>query len=62
MSRLLTTADDERKAMKDEYVSVEHFLLALVKEPGKSPTAQILKRFGVTQEKLREAACQSRKS
>jgi ATP-dependent Clp protease ATP-binding subunit ClpB len=31
---LLTEAGDQQKALKDEYLSVEHILLALVKKPG----------------------------
>jgi ATP-dependent Clp protease ATP-binding subunit ClpB len=39
--------------MKDEYVSVEHLLAGLVHAGG--PTADILKRFGVTQQDLLSA-------
>src|SRR5262249_44035435 len=46
LSRLLGQAEDEAKTMKDEYVSVEHFLLALTGDSG--PAGKILKEFGVT--------------
>src|SRR5437763_9710055 len=34
LSRLLGRAEDEAKKMKDEYVSVEHLLLALLEDDG----------------------------
>jgi ATP-dependent Clp protease ATP-binding subunit ClpB len=38
----------EAEALKDEYVSTEHLLLALV--DGKTPAAEVLKRAGVTRD------------
>jgi ATP-dependent Clp protease ATP-binding subunit ClpB len=51
--RLLTQAEDEAKRLKDEYVSVEHLLLALTEDTG--ATGRILKEFGLTRERLMRA-------
>jgi ATP-dependent Clp protease ATP-binding subunit ClpB len=51
--RLLAVAEDEAKKMKDEYVSVEHLLLAAVADGGSAGRA--LKEFGVDREKLLQA-------
>jgi ATP-dependent Clp protease ATP-binding subunit ClpB len=55
-SSLRTTLDDAEKEMtqlKDEFVSVEHFFLAIFNSA--NPAAQILKKSGVTKEKLMKA-------
>jgi ATP-dependent Clp protease ATP-binding subunit ClpB len=49
-SRLLEAADAEARRMKDDYVSVEHLLLALIDEGGASPAGRRLKEAGVTRE------------
>lgn len=51
--RLLTQAEDEAKALKDEYVSVEHLLLAMLREEG--VVGQLLKRVGLSRERLMAA-------
>jgi ATP-dependent Clp protease ATP-binding subunit ClpB len=51
--RLLSLAEDEAKKLKDEYVSVEHLLLAATEDNG--ATGRILKEFGVTRERLMSA-------
>jgi len=53
LSRLLTRAEDEARDLKDDYVSVEHLLLAIVEEGGKS--GEMLKQQGLTRDKLFEA-------
>jgi ATP-dependent Clp protease ATP-binding subunit ClpB len=50
---LMTRAEDEQKKLKDEYVSVEHVLLALVE--GSGEMARLLKEAGVTAAALRQA-------
>ena len=47
---LLTEAEDQQKSLKDEYLSVEHLLLALVKKPGE--LASLVKESGLTHDKL----------
>ncbi len=51
-SALLVRAEDEAKRLKDEYISVEHLLLALIEEGGKSGAGRILRQFNVTRERL----------
>ena len=55
LSRLLDTADREAKRLKDEYVSVEHLLLALIEEGSTSPSGRILASFGVTRDRFLSA-------
>ncbi len=53
LSRLLTKADEEAKSLKDDYVSVEHLLLAML--AGSGPAQRILASAGVTRDKLMSA-------
>src|SRR4051812_18931432 len=46
LSRLLDTADREARRLKDEYVSVEHLLLALVEEGSATAAGRALKDHG----------------
>src|SRR5215467_2824528 len=50
LNRLLTQAEDESKRLGDEYVSVEHALLAMTDDTG--PAGRLLKQAGVTRERL----------
>ena len=47
-------AEDHAKAMGDEYVSVEHIFLALLKD-GDKTVKELFKQFGITKEKFLEA-------
>jgi ATP-dependent Clp protease ATP-binding subunit ClpB len=58
LNRLLGQAEDEAKKLKDEYVSVEHLLLAMVDDSG--PTGRILKEFGLNRARLSSALQQVR--
>ena len=58
-SKSLTAASIIAKKMKDEYVSIEHIILAIFKS--KSAIAQILKDQGVTEKGLKEAISELRK-
>ncbi len=53
LNRLLTQAEDEAKRLKDEYVSIEHALLALTEDKGAA--GQLLARMGLTRERLIQA-------
>tara|TARA_R110002073_G_scaffold72537_1_gene177191 strand:- start:168101 stop:170689 length:2589 start_codon:yes stop_codon:yes gene_type:complete len=55
----LTEASNIAKKMKDEYVSIEHLLLALLKS--KDDTAQLLKDNGVNEKDLKAAITELRK-
>jgi ATP-dependent Clp protease ATP-binding subunit ClpB len=50
LSRLLDTSDREAQRLKDEYVSVEHLLLALADEGSGTAGGRTLKEHGVTRE------------
>jgi ATP-dependent Clp protease ATP-binding subunit ClpB len=50
LNRLLAGAEDEARNLKDDYVSVEHLLLAAADDPGAA--GRILKDSGVTRERL----------
>jgi ATP-dependent Clp protease ATP-binding subunit ClpB len=50
LQRLLVNAESEAKKLKDEYVSVEHAVLAAVEDSG--ATGRILRELGVTRDKL----------
>src|ERR1700729_2644955 len=57
---VLSSAEAEMSKLKDEYVSVEHFLLALV--ASNAPAARMLKDSGVTHARLLQALQQVRGS
>jgi ATP-dependent Clp protease ATP-binding subunit ClpB len=50
LSRLLTRAEDEASALKDEYVSVEHLILAMLEDQGAA--GRLLRDGGVSREGL----------
>jgi ATP-dependent Clp protease ATP-binding subunit ClpB len=50
VGRLFTQAADEAKALTDDYVSVEHLLLAMIDEGG--TVARILREAGLSRDKL----------
>ncbi|MGZ8495235.1 MAG: ATP-dependent chaperone ClpB [Candidatus Binatia bacterium] len=51
LARLLAVGEDEAKALKDEYVSVEHLLLAMIADE-RSAVARLLRPLGLTRERL----------
>jgi ATP-dependent Clp protease ATP-binding subunit ClpB len=53
LNRVLAQAEDEARRLKDEYVSVEHFLLAMTEDSGS--IGRLLKEFNVTRERLMRA-------
>ncbi len=53
ITKLLTQAEDEAKRLKDEYVSVEHVLLAATEDSG--ATGKLFREFGITRERLMRA-------
>src|SRR5690554_6194409 len=53
LARLLDRAESEAKTLKDDYVSVEHLLLAMLAESGAAGAA--LKDAGLTRDKLLQA-------
>lgn len=61
LNRLLVKAEDEAKALKDEYVSVEHLLLAMV-EDRSGAAGRVLNELGMTRDKLMQTLRQVRGS
>ena len=51
---MLVNAEDEAKAMGDEYVSVEHLFLAMLKQPNKA-VKELLRLYGITKESFLQA-------
>ncbi|HET7007265.1 MAG TPA: ATP-dependent chaperone ClpB [Candidatus Binatia bacterium] len=51
LARLLTQAEDEAKTLKDEYVSVEHLLLAMLTDE-RGAVARLLRSLGLSRERL----------
>ena len=54
LNQVLTKAEDEQRALKDDYLSVEHVLLAMVQEGG------VFKKLGLTRDKFLGALQQVR--
>ncbi|WP_214415304.1 ATP-dependent chaperone ClpB [Sphaerisporangium fuscum] len=54
LSRLLDAADQESRRLKDEYVSVEHLLVALVDEGAETAAGRLLGGQGLDRERLLE--------
>ena len=54
LNKVLINAEDEAKSMGDEYVSVEHLFLALLKQPSKE-MKDLFKTYGITREKFLQA-------
>ena len=54
LNKALVSAEDEAKAMGDEYVSVEHLFLSLLRYPSPS-TKKLFNEFGITKERFLQA-------
>ena len=52
LGKVLAQAEAEAKSFKDDYVSIEHLLLAMIGDSG--PTGRLLKEFGLTKDRLLE--------
>ena len=51
--------EDEMKAMKDEYVSVEHLFLAMIKHPNKA-VKELFRAYGITRDRFLQVLSQIR--
>ncbi|MER5667906.1 ATP-dependent Clp protease ATP-binding subunit, partial [Streptomyces mirabilis] len=60
LARLLDAAEREAKRLKDEYVSVEHLLLALAEESSSTAAGRLLKQAGITRDSFLSALTQVR--
>ena len=54
LNKALVSAEDEAKVMGDEYVSVEHLFLALLRYPSPS-MKKLFQEFGITKERFLQA-------
>jgi ATP-dependent Clp protease ATP-binding subunit ClpB len=54
LNKALINAQDQAKAMGDEYVSVEHLFLAMIKYPNREIKA-IFEEYGITKERFLKA-------
>ena len=54
LNKVLIHGEDEAKAMGDEYVSVEHLFLAMLKEPSRS-IKELFRQYGLTRENFLKA-------
>ncbi|MDN3059580.1 ATP-dependent chaperone ClpB [Streptomyces hygroscopicus] len=62
LARVLDTAEQEAKRLKDEYVSVEHLVLALAEEGATTAAGRVLKEHGITKDAFLHALTQVRGS
>ncbi len=60
LQQLFVRAGDEAGRMQDEYISVEHLLLAMIDEDDSSDAGKIFKTYGVTRARFLEALEQVR--
>jgi len=51
LNKVLVSAEDEAKAMNDEYVSIEHLFLSMLKYPD-SDLKDLMKEYGITRERF----------
>ena len=58
-NKVLVNAEDEAKAMGDEYVSVEHLFLRLLKEPNRA-VKEIFRMYNITRERFLEVLSKGR--
>jgi ATP-dependent Clp protease ATP-binding subunit ClpB len=55
LSRLLDTAEQEAGRLKDEYVSVEHLVIALLEEGSQTAAGRLLREQGLTRDSFLDA-------
>ena len=59
LNQVLLHGEDEMKAMKDEYVSVEHLFLAMIKHPNKA-VKELFRAYGITRNRFLQVLSQIR--
>jgi ATP-dependent Clp protease ATP-binding subunit ClpB len=62
LSQVLDAAEGEAQRLKDEYVSVEHVLLAMLETGSSTPAGRLLRDHGVTRERFLDVLTQVRGS
>ncbi len=59
LNQVLLHGEDEMKAMKDEYVSVEHLFLAMIKHSNKA-VKELFRAYGITRDRFLQVLSQIR--
>ncbi len=54
LNKVLVSGEDEAKAMGDEYVSVEHLFLAMLRQPDRT-MKEMFRQYGITRESFLQA-------
>ena len=54
LNKVLVSAEEEAKALSDEYVSVEHLFLAMIRYPNRA-VKELFREFGITRERFLQA-------
>jgi len=62
LNQVLVKAEEEARRLKDDYVSAEHILLALLEENGKTPCGVLFRQFGITRDRFLQALTEIRGS
>lgn len=52
LNRILIDAEDEAKRLRDEYVSVEHILLAMLNEGMDTPSGKLFRQFNISRDRF----------
>ena len=60
LNQVLVSAQQEARRLKDEYVSAEHVLLALLEEGTKTVAGSLFQRFGLTRDRFLKALTEIR--
>ena len=60
LQQMLVDAEKEARRLKDEYISVEHLLLAILAHSGRSPAGRILSALGISRDGFLAALTQVR--
>jgi ATP-dependent Clp protease ATP-binding subunit ClpB len=60
LNQVLVKAQEEAKRLKDEYVSAEHVLLALLEEGTQTPLGQLFQKFGLSKDRFLKALTEIR--
>src|SRR5213592_1222359 len=60
LNKLLVSAQDQAKKLKDEYVSVEHLVLAMFDEPAGTGIGKIFKNLGIRRDDFLKALTEVR--
>ena len=62
LQRLIASAEGAAQGLKDEYVSVEHFMIAMLEEGSRTEAGRVFAEFNVTSERLLQALSEIRGS